>query len=177
METPLGWNDVLIHHILCLCNFFPVVLVAFCGASYLEVVKSRDDQVPTKTDFLAAFLPLVCIPAILSLCSGLHKWWVTTLHVIVVYQLGFPVQIKQARCSGIFHNFRPIALWLLGHLLMSYGIYCRKDDDWRLSRGVSVFISIGLLLLLCAISAIIFVVKPWTVRITLVFAVNFSFKL
>lgn len=46
----------------------------FCGASYLEVVKSRDDGVPTNGDFLAALLPLVCIPALLSLCSGLYKW-------------------------------------------------------------------------------------------------------
>lgn len=46
----------------------------FCGASYLEVVKSRDDEVPTNGDFLAALLPLVCIPALLSLCSGLYKW-------------------------------------------------------------------------------------------------------
>lgn len=52
------------------------VLVAFCGASYLEVVKSREDQVPTKGDFLAALLPLVCIPALLSLCSGWLKWLV-----------------------------------------------------------------------------------------------------
>ena len=51
-----------------------VVLVAFCGVSYLEVVQSRDDQVPTKGDFLAALLPLVCIPALLSLCCGLLKW-------------------------------------------------------------------------------------------------------
>ncbi|XP_035546062.1 calpain-type cysteine protease DEK1-like isoform X2 [Juglans regia] len=95
-------------------GIFSVILVAFCGASYLEVIKSRDDQVPAKGDFLAALIPLVCIPAVLSLCSGLHKW---------------------------------------------------KDDDWRLSRGVSVFISIGLLLLLCAISAIIVVVKPWTIGV------------
>ncbi|KAG2675265.1 hypothetical protein I3843_13G154700 [Carya illinoinensis] len=95
-------------------GIFSVVLVAFCGASYLEVVKSRDDQVPTKTDFLAAFLPLVCIPAILSLCSGLHKW---------------------------------------------------KDDDWSLSRGVYVFVSFGLLLLLGAISAVIVVIKPWTIGV------------
>ena len=38
--------------------YFLVVLVAFCGTSYLEVVKSRDDQLPTKGDFLAALLPL-----------------------------------------------------------------------------------------------------------------------
>ncbi|PSR95355.1 Calpain-type cysteine protease [Actinidia chinensis var. chinensis] len=89
-----------------------VVLVAFCGASYLEVVSSRDDMAPTKADFLAALLPLVCIPALLSLCSGLLKW---------------------------------------------------KDDNWNLSRGVYGFIIIGLLLLLCAISAVITIVKPWTI--------------
>jgi len=44
--------------------------------SYLEVIKSRDDQVPTKGDFLAALLPLVFIPAMLSLCCGLLKWLV-----------------------------------------------------------------------------------------------------
>ncbi|KAK6145065.1 hypothetical protein DH2020_021885 [Rehmannia glutinosa] len=37
------------------------------------VVNSRIDQVPTKADFLAALLPLICMPAILSLCSGLLK--------------------------------------------------------------------------------------------------------
>ncbi|MFS8005870.1 putative calpain-3 protein [Helianthus anomalus] len=91
---------------------FSVVLVASCGASYLEVVNSRDDDVPEKSDFLAALLPLVCIPALLSLCSGLLKW---------------------------------------------------KDDNWRLSRGAYVFIIIGLLLLLSAISAVIVIIKPWTI--------------
>nr|XP_043613886.1 calpain-type cysteine protease DEK1 [Erigeron canadensis] len=91
---------------------FSVVLVAFCGASYLEVVNSRKDSVPEKADFLAALLPLVCIPALLSLCSGLLKW---------------------------------------------------KDDNWRLSRGVYVFVIIGLLLLLSAISAVIVIIDPWTI--------------
>lgn len=58
-------------------SWMAVVLVAFCGVSYLEVIKYRDDRIPTKGDFLAALLPLVCIPAILSLCSGLLKWLVT----------------------------------------------------------------------------------------------------
>ncbi|CAN6470699.1 unnamed protein product [Victoria cruziana] len=93
-------------------GIFAIVLVSFCGASYLEVVHSRVDRLPTKGDFLAALLPLVCIPAVLSLCSGLYKW---------------------------------------------------KDDDWHLSRGVYVFVGIGLLLLLGAISAVIMIVKPWTV--------------
>ncbi|CAL5425722.1 unnamed protein product [Camellia sinensis] len=92
-------------------GIFAVVLVAFCGASYWEVVSSRVDQVPLEADFLAALLPLVCIPALLCLCSGLIKW---------------------------------------------------KDDNWKLSRGVYVFIIIGLLLLLGAISAVIIIVNPWT---------------
>lgn len=39
----------------------------------------------------------------------------------------------------------------------------RKDDNWKLSQGVSVFLIIGLLLLLSAISAVIIIIKPWTV--------------
>ncbi|KAK6925768.1 Peptidase C2, calpain, catalytic domain, partial [Dillenia turbinata] len=95
-------------------GIFAAVLVAFCGTSYLEVVNSRDDQIPRKEDFLVALLPLMCIPALLSLSSGLLKW---------------------------------------------------KDDDWRLSRGVYVFVAIGLLLLLGAISAVIVIVEPWTIGV------------
>ncbi|KAI5665946.1 hypothetical protein M9H77_15799 [Catharanthus roseus] len=95
-------------------GLFAVVLVAFSGVSYLEVVNSRNDQVPTKGDFLAALLPLICIPALLSLCSGLYKW---------------------------------------------------KDDNWKLSQGAYIFISIGLLLLLGGISAIIIIIEPWTVGV------------
>ncbi|KAJ7980590.1 calpain-type cysteine protease DEK1 [Quillaja saponaria] len=96
-------------------GIFGVVLVAFCGASYLEIIRSRDGEIPSKGDFLAALLPLVCIPAVLSLCFGLLKW---------------------------------------------------KDDDWKLSRGVYIFVSIGLLLLLGAISAVIVVVKPWAIGVS-----------
>ncbi|CAI0440581.1 unnamed protein product [Linum tenue] len=95
-------------------GIFAAVLVAFCGVSYLEVVQSRDDQVPTKADFLAALLPLMCVPALLSLCSGLLKW---------------------------------------------------KDDNWSLSRGVYLFVCIGLLLLLGAISVVIAIVKPWSIGV------------
>ncbi|GAA0139178.1 cysteine protease [Lithospermum erythrorhizon] len=55
-------------------GLFSAVLVAFCGASYVEIIKSRVDQVPEKVDFLAALLPLICIPALLSLSTGLIKW-------------------------------------------------------------------------------------------------------
>ncbi|KAF3551194.1 hypothetical protein DY000_02010624, partial [Brassica cretica] len=94
---------------------FSVVLVAFCGTSNLEVVKSRDDRLPTKGDFLAALLPLACIPALLSLCCGMSKW---------------------------------------------------KDDCWILSRGVYVFVSIGLVLLFGAIAAVIIVIRPWTIGVS-----------
>ncbi|CAN0887743.1 Calpain-type cysteine protease DEK1 [Linum grandiflorum] len=95
-------------------GIFAVVLVTFSGASYLEVVQSRDDQVPTEGDFLAALLPLMCMPALLLLCSGLLKW---------------------------------------------------KDDDWRLSQGVYLFVGIGLLLLLGAISVVIAIVEPWSIGV------------
>ncbi|KAJ4808103.1 Calpain protease [Rhynchospora pubera] len=95
-------------------GLFTVVLVSFCGASYWGVVNSREDKVPLKADFLAALLPLICIPAIFSLITGLYKW---------------------------------------------------KDDDWKLSRGVYVFVGIGFLLLLGAISAVIVTIRPWTVGV------------
>ncbi|KAL8170914.1 hypothetical protein V2J09_022718 [Rumex salicifolius] len=93
---------------------FAVVLVAFPGFSYMKVVNSRLNNIPTNIDFLAALLPLLCIPALFFLSCGLHKW---------------------------------------------------KDDDWRLSRGVYIFVDIGLLLMLCAISAVIVLVKPWTIGV------------
>ncbi|KAG8387378.1 hypothetical protein BUALT_Bualt02G0015100 [Buddleja alternifolia] len=93
-------------------GLFAAVLVSFCGASYIKVVNSRSDQVPTKADFLAALLPLICMPALLSLCSGLLKW---------------------------------------------------KDDNWKLARGAYIFIIIGLVLLLAAITAITVTIKPWTI--------------
>lgn len=50
-------------------------------------------------------------------------------------------------------------------MVKCYGIYFfRKDDNWKLSRGVYIFVTIGFLLLLGAISAVIVVVTPWTVR-------------
>ncbi|PHT29276.1 Calpain-type cysteine protease DEK1 [Capsicum baccatum] len=91
-------------------GIFAAVIVAFCGVSYFEIVGSRTYQIPTKADFLASLLPLICIPAVLSLGAGLFKW---------------------------------------------------KDDNWKLSRGAYMFIIIGLLLLLGAISAIIVTIKPW----------------
>ncbi|KAI3461898.1 hypothetical protein Pfo_018561 [Paulownia fortunei] len=93
-------------------GLFAAVLVSFCGASYLKVVNSRNNHIPTEADFLAALLPLICMPAILSLCSGLLKW---------------------------------------------------KDDNWKLSRGAYIFIIIGLVLLLGAISAITITIQPWTI--------------
>ncbi|PHT25574.1 Calpain-type cysteine protease DEK1 [Capsicum baccatum] len=72
----------------------------------------RTYQILTKAVFLASLLPLICIPAILSLGTGLFKW---------------------------------------------------KEDNWKLSRGAYMFIIIGILLLLGAISAIIVTIKPWAI--------------
>ncbi|KAH9329441.1 hypothetical protein KI387_001549 [Taxus chinensis] len=96
-------------------GIFIIVLVTFCGVSYLGVVQSREGQVPMKEDFLAALLPLVCIPAVLSLCCGMYKW---------------------------------------------------KDDSWHLSRGVYMFVGMGVFLLLGAISAVIATINPWMVGVT-----------
>ncbi|PHT54622.1 hypothetical protein T459_35562 [Capsicum annuum] len=57
-------------------GIFAAVIVAFCGVSYFEIVGSRTYQIPTKADFLASLLPLICIPAVLSLGAGLFKWYV-----------------------------------------------------------------------------------------------------
>uniref|UniRef100_A0A803QA81 Protein DEFECTIVE KERNEL 1 n=1 Tax=Cannabis sativa TaxID=3483 RepID=A0A803QA81_CANSA len=97
-------------------GIFTAVLLAFSGVSYLEVVNSRYDDVPTNVDFLAALLPLICIPALLSLSCGFYKW---------------------------------------------------KDDNWRLSRVVYIFVTLGLLLLLGAIAAVTVVIKPWTIGVSL----------
>lgn len=51
-----------------------VVLMTFCGGSYVGVIQSRPGKTPTQADFLAALLPLVCIPAVFSLGCGLFKW-------------------------------------------------------------------------------------------------------
>lgn len=51
-----------------------VVLMTFCGGSYVGIVRSRVGKTPTEADFLAALLPLVCIPAMFSLGCGLYKW-------------------------------------------------------------------------------------------------------
>ncbi|KAM3327675.1 hypothetical protein P3S68_033724 [Capsicum galapagoense] len=91
------------------------VIVAFCGVTYFEIVGSRTYQIPTKADFLSSLLPLICIPAVLSLGAGLFKW---------------------------------------------------KDDNWKLSRGAYMFIIIGFLLLLGAISDIIVTIKPWAIGAT-----------
>lgn len=95
-------------------GIFIIVLVTFCGVSYLEVVKSREGEVPLKVDFLAALFPLVCIPALLSLSCGMYKW---------------------------------------------------KDDNWEISRGVYLFVGMGLFLLLGAISAVITTINPWMVGV------------
>ncbi|KAG2552578.1 hypothetical protein PVAP13_9KG552600 [Panicum virgatum] len=103
-------------------GLFATVLVSFCGASYWGVVNSREDGVPLKADFLAALLPLLCIPAFFSLFTGLYKW---------------------------------------------------KDDDWKISRGVYLFVGMGMLLLFGAVAAVIVTIRPWTVGVAGLLAILF----
>nr|CAB3496180.1 unnamed protein product [Digitaria exilis] len=103
-------------------GLFATVLVSFCGASYWGVVNSREDGVPLKADFLAALLPLLCIPAFFSLFTGLYKW---------------------------------------------------KDDDWKISRGVYLFVGMGMLLLFGAVAAVIVTIRPWTVGAACLLAILF----
>ncbi|KAL2644549.1 hypothetical protein R1flu_012136 [Riccia fluitans] len=58
---------------VCVTTFI-VVLVTFCGGSYFGIVHARDGRVPSHVDFIAALLPLVCIPAVFLLGCGLYKW-------------------------------------------------------------------------------------------------------
>ncbi len=64
---------------------FAVVLITFCGGSYVGVVQSRSGKMPVEVDFLAALLPLVCIPAVFSLACGLYKWWVFIIFLSCLY--------------------------------------------------------------------------------------------
>ena len=82
------------------------ILLAFCAVSYLEVIKSRDDQVPTKGNFVAALLPLFCIPAVLSLRCGLLKWLVK-LH----YIFQFVFMLNWLNCCFV--------VWLVSHLFLN----------------------------------------------------------
>lgn len=77
-------------------NLFVAILVSFCGTSYIKVVSSRSDEVPTKADFLAALLPLICIPALLSLCTGLLKWYV--VYIVAPPELWF---LNLCVCDGL----------------------------------------------------------------------------
>jgi hypothetical protein len=67
------------------CSLSAAVLVSFCGASYWGVVNSREDGIPLKADFLAALLPLLCIPAMFALFTGLYKWYKDDLQHLNFY--------------------------------------------------------------------------------------------
>jgi len=70
-----------------------------------------------------------------------------------------------------------VVILLFDRCLIFFKIFIfRKDDDWKLSRGVYIFVIIGLVLLLGAISALIVVVKPWTVS-AIHFCVEFNVSL
>ncbi|KAH6559054.1 hypothetical protein KP509_1Z029900 [Ceratopteris richardii] len=94
-------------------GIFIVVLVVFCGLSYVFIVRLREDQVPVKADFLAALLPLICIPAILSLSCGLYKWkddnWQLSRGVYIF--LGFGLLLLLGAISAVIVTINP---WMVG---------------------------------------------------------------
>ena len=112
--------------------------MSFCGASYWGVVNSREDGVPLKADFLAALLPLLCIPAFFSLFTGLYKWYKNDFLAF------YSPRYYLIHSDQIANNFR-------------------KDDDWKISRGVYLFVGMGMLLLFGAVAAVIVTIRPWTV--------------
>ncbi|MCO5606609.1 hypothetical protein L7F22_060797 [Adiantum nelumboides] len=94
-------------------GIFIVILVMFCGLSYVFIVRLREDQVPVKADFLAALLPLICIPAVLSLCCGLYKWrdegWQLSRGVYIF--LGFGLILLLGAISAVVATINP---WMVG---------------------------------------------------------------
>lgn len=40
----------------------------------MGVVHAREGHTPSEIDFLAALLPLLCVPALFSLSCGIFKW-------------------------------------------------------------------------------------------------------
>lgn len=94
-------------------GIFIVVLVVFCGLSYVFIVRLREDQVPVKADFLAALLPLICIPAVVSLCCGLYKWkdegWQLSRGVYAF--LGFGLLLLLGAISAVIATIHP---WMVG---------------------------------------------------------------
>ncbi|KAJ6713506.1 CALPAIN-5 [Salix purpurea] len=87
-------------------------------------------------------------------------------YFMVCYISVFPVFC--CMCWDICSCSRGI-LWniLFGTFLsLCCGLLKWKDDDWKLSRGVYIFVIFGLLLLLGAISAVIVVVEPWTIGVS-----------
>jgi len=92
---------------------FTVVLITFCGGSYVGVVQSREGKLPVEVDFLAALLPLVCIPAVFSLACGLYKWkdegWQLTRGVKVFVALSLVLLL--GAISAVIATINP---WMVG---------------------------------------------------------------
>lgn len=92
---------------------FTVVLMTFCGGSYVGIVRSRIGKTPTEADFLAALLPLVCIPAVFSLGCGLYKWrdegWRFSKGAYVFVGLGLTLLL--GAISAVIATINP---WMVG---------------------------------------------------------------
>ncbi|XP_042456933.1 calpain-type cysteine protease ADL1-like [Zingiber officinale] len=154
---------------ICL-GFFTVVLVAFCGTSYWGVLSSRDDRIPMKADFLAALLPLVCIPAFLCLFTGLYKWkdddWKLSRGVYAFIGIGFTLLLGALSALTVM-----VAPWTVGVafllvillILLAIGvIHYWASNNFYLTRTQMLFVCfLAFLLALSAFLLGLFEGKPF----------------
>ncbi|XP_042465852.1 calpain-type cysteine protease ADL1-like, partial [Zingiber officinale] len=156
---------------ICL-GFFTVVLVAFCGTSYWGVLSSRD-RIPMKADFLAALLPLVCIPAFLCLFTGLYKWkdddWKLSRGVYAFIGIGFTLLLGALSALTVM-----VAPWTVGVafllvillILLAIGvIHYWASNNFYLTRTQMLFVCfLAFLLALSAFLLGLFEGKPFVVK-------------
>ncbi|BFI07497.1 calpain-type cysteine protease DEK1 [Marchantia polymorpha subsp. ruderalis] len=141
---------------------FIVVLVTFCGGSYVAIVHSHDDKMPTKADFLAALLPLVCIPAVFSLGCGLYKWkdegWQLSRGVYACVGVGLLLLL--GAISAVIATINPwmigvaFLLFLLLLVLTIVVIHHWASHNFYLTRVEMVLVSLATLVLALAAFAV-----------------------
>ncbi|KAG6476656.1 hypothetical protein ZIOFF_065901 [Zingiber officinale] len=149
---------------------FLVVLVACCGTSYWGVLSSRDDRIPMEADFLAALLPLFCIPAFLCLFTGLYKWkdddWKLSRGVYAFICIGFMLLLGAVSALTVM-----VTPWTVGVafllvvllILLAIGvIHYWASNNFYLTRTQMLFVCfLAFLLALSAFFLGLFEGKPF----------------
>ncbi len=77
---------------------FALVLITLYGGLYVGVIQSRSGKMIFKVNFMAAWLPLVCIPIVLSFACSIYKWWIFIIFLSClyssIYQIVFLLIVK-----------------------------------------------------------------------------------